>query len=132
MNTEIIEDTFKKTFAGAIAFPQVVAKYIGAGIERYHIDLIGFQKTSYGAQSGFYQAPFALQNAPIVAKEFNAALVKASILDSQQGKIDYQTFLQRIMQAGCSHYEVYLTGRKAVYFGRNGAQHIEHFPPGLA
>ena len=28
------------------------------------------------------------------------------------------------MAAGCSHYEVFITGRKAIYFGGDGARHI--------
>jgi uncharacterized protein YbcV (DUF1398 family) len=38
-------------------------------------------------------------------------------------------FLRRIMGAGCAHYEVYIQGRKAVYFGRDGEFYIEPFPP---
>jgi hypothetical protein len=32
------------------------------------------------------------------------------------------------MEAGCSHYEVFISGKKAIYFGRDGSQHIELFP----
>jgi hypothetical protein len=32
------------------------------------------------------------------------------------------------MNAGCSHYEVYIAGRKAMYFGRDGDFYTEPFP----
>jgi uncharacterized protein YbcV (DUF1398 family) len=42
--------------------------------------------------------------------------------------IQYREFLQRVMAAGCSHYEVFITGKQAIYFGRDGSYHIEKFP----
>jgi uncharacterized protein YbcV (DUF1398 family) len=32
------------------------------------------------------------------------------------------------MGAGCSHYEVFISGRKAMYFGRDGEFYTEPFP----
>jgi hypothetical protein len=32
------------------------------------------------------------------------------------------------MKAGCSHYEVFITGKKVIYLGRDGGQHVELFP----
>jgi hypothetical protein len=32
------------------------------------------------------------------------------------------------MAAGTASYSVYLNGRKAIYFGRNGDFHVEPFP----
>ena len=37
-------------------------------------------------------------------------------------------FLRRIMQAGCASYRVFFGGRKAMYFGRDGAFYTEPFP----
>ena len=36
--------------------------------------------------------------------------------------------LRRVMAAGTTSYSVYLNGRKAIYFGRNGDFHVEPFP----
>ncbi len=63
-----------------------------------------------------------------IPEQLDAAAVKQTITDIQQGRIKYQTFLRRIMEAGCAHYEVFITGRRAIYFGRDGVQHIEEFP----
>jgi uncharacterized protein YbcV (DUF1398 family) len=46
----------------------------------------------------------------------------------QQRQIGYAEFLRRIMAAGCASYEVFIGGRQAIYFGRDGDHHIEPFP----
>jgi uncharacterized protein YbcV (DUF1398 family) len=43
-------------------------------------------------------------------------------------EIGYAEFLCRIMAAGCSHYEVFFNGCKAMYFGRDGQFYTEPFP----
>jgi uncharacterized protein YbcV (DUF1398 family) len=48
----------------------------------------------------------------------------------QRGEIGYAEFLRRIMRSGCSRYEVFIAGRKAMYFGRDGDFYTEHFPAG--
>jgi uncharacterized protein YbcV (DUF1398 family) len=54
--------------------------------------------------------------------------IKASIRAVQHGEIGYAEFLRQIIQAGCSTYMVFLQGRKVIYFGQDGAFHIEKFP----
>lgn len=130
MDTHIIAECTAQSLAGRIAFPQVVAKLVSGGVERYLADLVGRQKISYGVGGGVHTEPLPFDG-PEVARAFDGTAVKAAIEGSQQGRIDYQTFLRRVMEAGCSHYEVYLTGRKAIYLGRDGGQHIEHFPAGM-
>jgi uncharacterized protein YbcV (DUF1398 family) len=46
----------------------------------------------------------------------------------QAKQIDYKEFLRRIMASGTACYTVYLNGKKAIYFGRNGGLYIENFP----
>ena len=54
--------------------------------------------------------------------------VKATIKKIQAGEINYNTFSEEIIQAGCCFYIAYLSGRRVIYFGREGEFHIEHFP----
>jgi uncharacterized protein YbcV (DUF1398 family) len=63
-----------------------------------------------------------------VPHTFDASAVKAAVGEIQQGKIDYSTFLHRIIAAGCSHYEAFIQGKKVIYFGRLGDHHTEYFP----
>lgn len=127
MKTDIIKECTSLSLAEKITFPQVVMKLAEAGVERYIADLVGKKKFSYGSEGETHTGDLAFDGVTI-PEHFDAAAVKQTIADIQQGRIQYQTFLRRIMEAGCAHYEVFIKGRRAVYFGRNGMQHIEEFP----
>jgi uncharacterized protein YbcV (DUF1398 family) len=127
MDTNIIKECTVLSLAERITFPEVVMKLAGAGVERYIADLVGKQKFSYGKHGETHTGALAFDG-PEITADFNASAVAATIKDIQQGRIKYQEFLCRIMEAGCSHYEVFIIGRQAVYFGRDGSQHIEKFP----
>jgi uncharacterized protein YbcV (DUF1398 family) len=127
MKTDVIKECTTLSLAEQITFPQVVMKLAEAGVERYIADLVGKKKFSYGTQGETHMGDLAFDNVKI-PEQLDAAKVKQAITDIQQGQIKYQTFLRRIMEAGCAHYEVFITGKKAIYFGRDGSQHIELFP----
>ena len=63
-----------------------------------------------------------------VAADFDAAAIAAIIRRVQQGALRYPEFCAEVMRAGCAGYLVSLPGRRAVYFGRTGETHVEHFP----
>lgn len=127
MNINIIDECVSLSLGGKITFPEVVAKLMVAGVERYLVDLITLQKTTYGIQGESHVSSLSIAISH-VALVFDAEGVKQALHDIQQNKIDYQAFLHRIATAGCSHYEVYIAGKKVIYFGRDGSQHIEFFP----
>ncbi len=62
------------------------------------------------------------------AAQFNPDAVQAAVKAVQSKEIGYAEFLRRIMEAGCSSYQVFFGGRKAMYFGRDGAFYTEPFP----
>lgn len=126
MDTNVIKECTALSLAEQITFPEVVMKLAGAGVERYIADLVGQQKFSYGANGETYTGALPYDG-PAIPAQLDAAAVEATIRDIQQGRIKYREFLHRVMQAGCSHYEVFITGRQAIYFGRDGSQHIERF-----
>jgi uncharacterized protein YbcV (DUF1398 family) len=128
MDNNIINECSKRSLGGTITFPEVVMKLIAANTERYTVDLIGLRKSYFGTKDETHIIDFVLENPQKVAANFAEREIKNTIIDIQQNRINYQTFLNRIIAAGCSHYEVFLTGKKAVYFGRDGSFHIEHFP----
>ncbi|MDX2073016.1 MAG: DUF1398 family protein [Alphaproteobacteria bacterium] len=127
MKTDVIKECTSLSLAEQITFPEVVMRLAEAGVERYIADLVGKKKLSYGKQGETHMGELAFEDTAI-PEQFDAKAVKQTITDIQQGRIQYRTFLRRIMEAGCAHYEVFITGHRAVYFGRNGAQHIEEFP----
>ena len=127
MNTARIDEIIQLSLKGEITFPNVVKGLMEQGVESYHVDLIRGENRYYSHSAKVHAIPnhHVHTNAPEV---FSADQVIAAIRDSQQGKINYQTFVERIVQAGCVFYIGYLTGRRVIYFGRNGDLHIEHFP----
>jgi uncharacterized protein YbcV (DUF1398 family) len=111
-----------------IPFPEVVKKLLQAGVERYICDLVGFHVYYFGIDDQSYTIDFTLKNHPKVASNFTAKIITDSVIKIQQGQIGYEEFLHRIMIGGCSHYEAFLCGKKVIYFGRLGDNHIEYFP----
>jgi uncharacterized protein YbcV (DUF1398 family) len=64
-----------------------------------------------------------------IADAFSGDAVIAALRAVQARQITYPEFLARLLDAGCVGYFVYLAGKRAIYLGRTGEMHIEHFPP---
>ena len=127
MNTQTIEECMNASFANT-PFPQVVQRLVGAGVMSYTADLVKLRNTYYGAAAEAYDEVLPLKDGPAIAPAFDASAVAATVKSIQRGEIGYAEFLRRIMGAGCSHYEVFISGRKAMYFGRDGEFYTEPFP----
>jgi uncharacterized protein YbcV (DUF1398 family) len=128
MNTKIIIETAHKTVAGTMSFPEVVAQLLTAGVEYYHVDYVGLKKTFYGADGDIVVTPIIYEGLPSIAIDFSVENVRANILDSQRNGQKYRDFTRWAMQSGVQGYFAFLRGRRVTYFGRQGDQHIEHFP----
>lgn len=109
------------------SFPQIIAALAKAGVERYHADLVRSVKTYYTPAGDAYEVK-AHRIGANITQTFSAADVEAAVRGSQSGVIKYQEFCKRIAAAGCAGYLVTLLGRRAVYYGRDGETHVEHFP----
>lgn len=127
MKIDVINECNALSLGEQTTFGNVVMKLAAAGVERYIFDMVGKQKLSYGLQGETHLSALEFETIAI-PQELDIAAMKEVISDIQQGRIKFLTFLRRSMEAGCAHYEVFITGQKAIYFGRNGAQHIEEFP----
>ncbi len=127
MDTNIIKECTALSLAEQITFPEVVMRLAGTGVERYIADLVGQQKLTYGINGEICIGALPYDG-PAIPLHFDAAAIALAIKDIQQGRIKYREFLHRIMESGCSHYEVFISGRQAIYFGREGSHHIERFP----
>lgn len=125
---DIITDTVRQTFASTLAFPEVVARLIAAGVEYYHVDYIGQRIHHYTANGGCVTVPVLLGELPPAARDFTASALKAAILDSQQHGQSYRDFSRRALEAGVQGYYTFLRGRRVTYFGRQGDSHTEWFP----
>lgn len=127
MNTDTIAECMKLSFADT-PFPQVVQRLVGAGVNSYTADLVKLRNTYYDTGGEALDEALPLKDGPAIAPAFDSAAVASTVKAIQRGEIGYAEFLRRIMKAGCSRYEVFIAGRKAMYFGRDGGFYTEPFP----
>ena len=128
MDTKIILETSRRTLAGTISFPEVVRNLLSAGVEYYHVDYVLRRKTFYSGTGEVAVAPIDIENLPAVAADFDANVLKANILDSQQNNQKFRDFSARAVSSGVQGYFAFLRGQRVTYFGRSGDQHTEWFP----
>lgn len=127
MKLEVLKQTVEGSLNGTLKFPQIVGMLLDQKVEAYHVDFVKAENRYYNAE-GEYEMISLQAKYPNAASEFSAALVSAAIKKSQQGLIDYKTFVKEVMAAGCVYYIAYLSGKRVIYLGRNGDHHIEYFP----
>ncbi len=127
MNTQTIADCMKLSFADT-PFSKIIPRLAGAGVASYTADLVKLRNTYYDAGSEAFDETLPLKDGPAIAPAFDPHAVAATVKAIQRGEIGYAEFLRRIMSSGCSHYEVFIAGRKAMYFGRDGDFYTEPFP----
>jgi len=123
---DVAREMSKASDEERITFPEVVKALTDVGIERYHTDLITARKTYYLPDGGFEETQVHKAGAP--ALEFSAEGVEKAVRAIQRREVGYREFCRRIAEAGSVGYFVSLAGRRAVYYGRTGDEHVEWFP----
>src|ERR1043166_1084870 len=98
MNTEIVAEVARATLAGTSPFPEVVRRLIETGVEYYHVDYVALRKTFYSAAGDVVTTPLTYEGLPSVADAFDAAELRAAILDSQRHGQHYRDFTRRAME----------------------------------
>lgn len=123
----VIQECAHGSLNGAITFPEIVGKLASIGVERYHADYPRQEITYYMAdnESLVVSVPHPLHP---IASEFSQAGVEAAVRQSQRNEHSYLDFIHKTSLAGCVGYFVQITGRRVIYFGREGDFHTEHFP----
>ena len=123
---KIVREVTRDSDEERSTFPQVVGRLVAVGVERYHMDMVRSERVFYlpdGASESV-----STDRYPPVTQDFLAADVEAAVHSIQRGEIQYQEFCRRITQAGCVGYHVFIAGKRVVYYGRTGEQHVEYFP----
>ena len=128
MDSDRIRKIAEVTLSGSMPFPEIVGNLIEEGVEYYHVDFASLSSSFYSANGGVAVAPLVLEGLPEIATEFNAAELRAAILDSQRNGQKYRLFCVRAMMSGVQSYFAFLRGQRVLYLGRRGDQHIEWFP----
>ena len=113
----------------SMAFPQIVGKLIEAGFESYLIDLRRASACYYLPDGDAIELPAHRIDTPVAA-QLDAAALQIAIREAQQlvPGYTYRGFCEKAASAGCAAYLVSFSGRRALYFGRDGATHTEPFP----
>jgi uncharacterized protein YbcV (DUF1398 family) len=124
--TDVVREMTRASDEERILFPQVVARLMEAGVERYHADLVAGTKTYYLPNGQFEEVRCHRPSAP--ASDFDGAAVEAAVRASQRQEIQYRDFCERVAAGGCVGYFVSLVGRRATYYGRTSETHVEYFP----
>jgi uncharacterized protein YbcV (DUF1398 family) len=127
MNTTSIEQTAQAATDGTLPFPTVVESLVAAGVEYYQIDYVRRLQTCYSAAGEAHVVPLGFP-VPAIAEAFDAPALVAAIRDSQLRGQKFPDFSVRAAQAGVQGYTAFLRGRRVIYSGRQGDQHIEWFP----
>lgn len=126
-NAAVIRDYAARSLQGTISFPEVVGKLQEIGVERYHADYSRHECTYYFPDGQSLVVPVDHPPHP-TGEAFSPEAVEAAVRQSQRGEIRYTEFVRLTMAAGCIGYFVQITGRRALYFGRDGDVHVERFP----
>jgi uncharacterized protein YbcV (DUF1398 family) len=92
------------------------------------VDYVGLRKRFYSAEGEMMATSINYEGLPPVAPEFDAAALRANILDSQRHGQPYREFTRRAMAGGVQGYIAFLRGKRVTYWGRTGDQHTEWFP----
>lgn len=127
MDTKLIQHTIKSSLNSTMTFPEVVGHLMTAGIDYYHVDLVRGENRYYTASGASHVETVPFEH-PTAAPNFSAEKVAAAVKSIQAGLLNYQQFLERILEAGTVFYMACLTGRQVIYFGRKGDFHAERFP----
>src|SRR5580692_12154988 len=127
MSKQVIHEIAMATQLGKLTFPQVVKGLLEVGVESYFVDFATKQKTHYLSDGTTHTVPMILEPGPIAA-EFDSAALVTAIRGAQADTVRYPEFVKRSTAAGVIGYWAFLTGKRVIYFGRKGEQHVEEFP----
>lgn len=131
MNVEqaqVIQRCAQGALTGELSFPEIVGRLAQIGVERYHADY-SRQEITYYFPDGDSMHVATPHPSHTTAIAFSPSAVESAVRQSQQNEHTYLDFIRKTMSAGCVGYFVQITGRRVIYFGRNGESHVEHFPP---
>lgn len=108
-----------------LPFPEIIKRLSEINVERYYTDLVRSEKIFYAKSGDSHCDPMISFAKPAI--QFNEANVIAALRAIQNGDINYNTFIEKIIEAGVISYTVYIDGQKVTYLGRKGECYTQHF-----
>ena len=131
LDARVIEECSRLSFEDKITFPEVVKRLAAIGVERYLVDLVCLEKTSYGRSGQTHREALPLASPGTIGATFSEAGVQQALAAIRRKETDYPRFLRDIMAAGVASYAVFIAGKRAMYLGNQGDFYVERFPAGL-
>lgn len=125
----IAQACLKGAESNLMSFPEIVETLMAAGFESYAIDFRRATATYFLPSGASIELATHRVVAPVAA-QFDPARMQAAIADAQRQVpgYSYTGFCEQAASAGCAGYLVSFSGRRALYFGRTAATHVEPFP----
>lgn len=123
----VIRACAEGAWSGELQFPEIIQRLSELGVERYHADY-SRHETTYYLVNGDSAVIVASQKHPPIGHTFDAGGIRDAVRRSQRNERTYRDFIEATCAAGCVGYFVQITGRRCLYFGRNGDSVIEEFP----
>jgi uncharacterized protein YbcV (DUF1398 family) len=127
MRQEVLQETIEKALAKKLTFMELLAILMKEGVEAYHVDFMRNEVRYYSRNGESVVLSVALPHGE-VAPDFSADKLDAINKRVQAGEAGYADFVREATAIGCAYYVVYLYGKKARYFGRDGDEYIQYFP----
>lgn len=127
MNKAVIQELIEATLTRKVPFPEVLAVLRKEGVQSYHVDFLRNEVRYYATGGESFVIDVAFEHNG-VATNFSAEKLEGINRRVQSGQAAYADFVREGTAAGCANYIVYLDGQKVRYFGRDGGEHVQHFP----
>lgn len=125
----IARDAVASAANGTRDFGEIVGTLVAAGFDGYLVDYRAATQTFY-LPDGSCLAVETHRTAAPVAPVFDADVVREAIREAQTKAVGYTYpgFCEKVARAGCAGYLVTFSGKRVLYFGRDGRTHTEFFP----
>jgi uncharacterized protein YbcV (DUF1398 family) len=125
----LAQDCLEAAETNTLTFPQIVGVLMEGGFESYLIDFRRATATYYLPDGDSITLP-AHRTLDDVVEALDADALRTAIREAQAlaPGYTYRGFCEKAKACGCAGYMVSFSGRRAIYFGRDGASHTEHFP----
>ncbi|MGE0615434.1 MAG: DUF1398 family protein [Bacteriovoracia bacterium] len=127
MNKLVIQPLLEKSLARQITFPEILSILTKEGVESYHVDFMRNECRYYAKDGASFSLDIPFEHHG-VASRFSPETLDSVNQRVLAGQATFADFVKEGCAAGCAYYIVYLNGRKVRYFGRNGDEHVQHFP----
>jgi uncharacterized protein YbcV (DUF1398 family) len=126
--TTLARTCLKASHDGGMSFPRIVAALHEGGFESYLVDFRRGVQIDYLPDGDGVELPSFRPDA--IAAALDPAALETAIREAQANVAGYtyEGFCRKAAAAGVAGYIVSFSGRRAVYFGRDGAFHVEPFP----